>query len=77
MELYPELSRKTLIVLVVLFSIVLLSGIFMYSDSGSVNCESFYNQTLEGEMQPDQIPDSCRPIPEDVEKRLLAQSLGG
>lgn len=50
------------------------------SNSGTekpADCDAQYNRTIAGQMEPGQITEDCRPIPESVENQVLARALSG
>jgi len=61
---------------VALVSMGAIVGGMMFLDSEPVDCEEIYDQAKEGEIEPDEIPEECEPVPEDVEQELLLQALG-
>lgn len=71
------MSKKIIAAIGVLVLVLGAAGLFLQDSNSQVNCEEVYNQTVDGEMPADQIPEQCRPLPEDVEKKVLLRALGG
>lgn len=57
--------------------ILIVAGGYMALEGQAVDCDRKYNQTIEGEIEPGEIPEECRPLPDKVEDRILAQALTG
>lgn len=73
------MDRKHLLLLVAILMGVLLTAGFLASNlnGGDIDCEEVYNKTVSGEKDPGDIPEKCKPLPEEVEKKVLARALAG
>lgn len=63
----------------ILATIVIVGGgaVLLNPFTNKVNCENKYDAATNGEIEPEEIPDECRPLPEEVEKKLLLEALRG
>jgi hypothetical protein len=70
--------NKNVITGMLAVTIVILSAFLLIGGGGEVeqvDCEEEYDRAVNGSIQAEEISEQCTPVPEDVERQLLAQAM--
>jgi hypothetical protein len=60
----------------ILAATVILSAILLVGGGSEVvDCGQEYDRAVNGSIQAEEISEQCTPVPEDVERQLLAQAM--
>lgn len=55
-------------------ALILAGGTALVTTQGEPDCEERYDELINGQIDSTELPDQCRPIPEDVERQVLVKA---
>jgi len=70
-------DKLVVLVVITIFVLVGLSATVFNPFKEQIDCDKKYDAAIEGDIKAEDIPEKCRPIPEDVEKKLLLNAFRG
>lgn len=59
---------------IVFVALILAGGTALVTTQEEPNCEERYGELIDGQIDSTELPDQCRPIPEDVENQVLVNA---
>jgi hypothetical protein len=63
--------NKSYLAAITFVALILAGGTVLVATQEGPGCEERYDDLIDGQIDSTELPDQCRPIPEDVENQVL------